>query len=145
MPKLIVHLNGPFRTTDSDGRAHFGLSRRAQGMLAYLACQPGFRAERALLADLLWSDCSEKQARASLRQELSMLRRLLPEGLLSADRQAVWLDSGLLACERGDGDFLLGFDLPSEGFEDWLRTERARTHVPSHARALQVGSTFSRT
>ncbi|WP_324753202.1 tetratricopeptide repeat protein [Roseovarius sp. Pro17] len=100
-------------------------------MLAYLACQPGFRAERALLADLLWSDRSEKQARASLRQELSTLRRLLPEGLLSADRQAVWLGSDLLACERGDGDFLQGFDLPSEGFEDWLRTERARTDVPS--------------
>lgn len=145
MPKFIVHLNGPFRMTDPDGHGQTGLSRRAQAMLAYLASQPGFRAERGLLADLLWSDRSEAQARASLRQELSMLKRLLPEGLLSADRQAVWLDPDLVQCARGDGDFLQGFDLASEGFEDWLRAERARDPAPTAPQPKQASAEQGRT
>ena len=85
------------------------------------------RAERGLLADLLWSDRSEAQARASLRQELSVLRKALPQGLLNADRQAVWLDPSQVCLVRGSGEFLKGFDLASEGFEDWLRERRGAT------------------
>lgn len=126
MAQLVLHLTGPFRVTGADGHAETGLSRRGCGLLAYLACQPGYRAERGLLADLLWSDRSEAQARASLRQELSVLRRRLPEGALHADRQAVWLDeTAEVEGVVGPGTFLQGFDLPSEGFEDWLRATRA--------------------
>lgn len=100
------------------------MPRRGQAMIAYLACQPGMRAERSRIADLLWSDRSEAQAKASLRQELSLLRRCLPEGVLEADRQAVWLVREHVRLEPGRGAFLEGFDLPSEGFEDWLRVER---------------------
>ena len=133
MTKLVLHLTGPFRLIGVDGNLLAGLSRRAQGMLAYLACQPGHLAERSALADVLWSDRSEAQARASLRQELSVLRGILPSGALQADRQAVWLDPGHFTFERDDGPFLQGFDLPSEGFEDWLRLERAASEhdVPS--------------
>jgi hypothetical protein len=101
------------------------LSRRGQAMLAYLANQSGMRAERAFLADLLWSDRSEEQARASLRQELSVLRRTLPEGVLDANRQHVWLMPARVGIVSGKGTFLQGFDLASEGFEDWLRVMRS--------------------
>ncbi len=95
-------------------------------MLAYLACQPAMRAERAALADLLWSDRSEEQSRASLRQELSNLRKVLPEDVVLADRQAVWLLPGAVSVDdTGPGEFLQGYDLRSEGFEDWLRSERS--------------------
>lgn len=124
---LILHLTGPFRATLESGDALTGLSRRAQALLAYLAQQPAMRAERGLIVALLWSDRAEEQARASLRQELSVLRRTLPEGMLMADRQAVWLDRTRIRPDlSADGVFLQGFDLASEGFEDWLRDQRAR-------------------
>lgn len=124
-PMLTLYLTGPMRIASSNGEVD-GLSRRAQAMLAYLACQPGMRAERGLLADLLWSDRAEEQARASLRQELAVLRKSLPDGVMEANRQMVWLDPVQVSTDRsGSGDFLQGFDLPSEPFEDWLRAERA--------------------
>lgn len=143
---LTLHLHGPFRLTTADGDAVPGLSRRAQAMLAYLACQPGLRAERGLLADLLWSDRSEVQARASLRQEISVLRRALPGGVLTADRQAVWLDPALIATDTsGPGEVLQGFDLPSEGFEDWLRTARAgAAAAPAPPVATALATTTAR-
>ncbi len=121
---LTLHLKGPFRMTGPG--APKALSRRGQAMLAFLSRQPEFRAERGRLADLLWSDRSGDQARASLRQELSVMRRDLPEGLLMADRQHVWLASDKVESDlAGDGVFLDGFDLASEGFEDWLREMRS--------------------
>lgn len=122
MPHLVLHLSGPFRA-ERDGALQDGLSRRAQGLLAYLACQPGLRAERGAVADLLWSDRSEGQARASLRQELSVLRKLLGP-VVGASRQMVWLDPEAVEVRHGREPFLQGFDLPSEGFEDWLRAQR---------------------
>ena len=58
-----LQLAGPFIAEFDKGLVS-GLSRRAQALLAFLACQPAMRAERALIADLLWSDRSEDQARA---------------------------------------------------------------------------------
>ncbi|MGR3603267.1 MAG: tetratricopeptide repeat protein [Heliomarina sp.] len=122
MPHVVLHLSGPFRA-ERDGAAIPGLSRRAQGLLAFLACQPGMRAERGAIADLLWSDRSEAQARASLRQELSVLRKSLREAI-KADRRCVWMDIEQFEVRRGAETFLEGFDLASEGFEDWLRERR---------------------
>ena len=135
---LTLCLTGPFRAIDATGLPLQGLSRRAQALLAYLSQQPAMRAERGLLADLLWSDRSEDQARGSLRQELSVLRKALPDGLLSADRQSVWLDTAGIASDlSGPGEFLQGFDLRSEGFEDWLRLQRAASdNAPAPPTAL---------
>ncbi|MDO6728408.1 hypothetical protein Q4577_00165 [Marinovum sp. 2_MG-2023] len=136
MPDLILHLTGPMRITDHADRPLAGVPRRGQAMLACLAVQPGMRAERGFLADLLWSDRSEDQARASLRQELSVLRRVLPGDVLFADRQAVWLESSRVSVfTGGQGEFLQGFDLASEGFEDWLRDQRRAQEGDSHAAA----------
>lgn len=124
MPAVTLHPFGPLRLTDAQDQPVAGLGRRGQAILVFLAMQPGKRAERARLADLLWSDRSEEQARASLRQELSVLRRVLGAEALEADRQAVWLASSAVKIAEGDGVFLDGFDLRSEGFEDWLREQR---------------------
>ena len=98
---LRIELNGPLRIL-RDGAPVPGLSRRGQALVAYLAAQPVPRAERALMADLLWSDRPEEQARASLRQELSVLRRQLGPGVLEADRQCVWLDPARIETARGE-------------------------------------------
>lgn len=122
---LTLILHGVFSAHYGSGLELVGLSRRGQALLAFLSQQPEMRAERARLADLLWSDRSEGQARASLRQELSVLRRVLPEGVLDANRQLVWLDpTAVVADKSGSGVFLEGFDLATEGFEDWLREMR---------------------
>lgn len=124
--RLTLRLKGTFQAADADGVEISGLSRRGQGLLAYLSQQQGMRAERGFVADLLWSDRSEDQARTSLRQELSVMRKVLPEGILEANRQHVWLDADcVLVSTEGNATFLEGFDLPSEGFEDWLRTMRS--------------------
>ncbi|WP_238363931.1 hypothetical protein [Mesobacterium pallidum] len=141
---LTIPLSGPLLIA-CDGAHLSGVSRRAQAMLAFLAAQPAMRADRARLADLLWSDRGPEQARASLRQELSVMRKCLPEGTLEADRQWVWLDGAQVEVTRGAGVPLDGFDLASEGFEDWLRDLRSAASDVVAAVALAPAATGPRT
>lgn len=144
-PELHLRTRGPLSIRTAAGDEILGLSRRSQALLAYLVRQPGMRAERGLVADLLWSDRAEEQARASLRQELSVLRRALPDDLVGANRQFVWLDPVRVRVEDdGAGDFLQGFDLPSEGFEDWLRSERSTPPAASDPPAVPAPAAPSR-
>ena len=130
MPQFLrLTLNGTFAAEGPDGPLP-KIGRRGQALLAFLALEPRQRATRSAAMTLLWGDRSEEQARASLRQELSALRRILPEGALHADRSEVWLEGTTLA-ERPTEQLLAGFDLPSEPFEDWLRQSRAATSVRS--------------
>ena len=124
MPQpLRLTLNGTFAAEGPDGTLA-KIGRRSQALLAFLSLEPRQRATRSAAMTLLWGDRSEEQARASLRQELSALRRLLPEGTLNADRNEVWLE-GVTVTEPPNEQFLAGFDLSSEPFEDWLRITRA--------------------
>lgn len=139
MDRVAITLDGPLRVDLPDGPAPGGLGRRARAMLAFLATRPDLRAERTTLAALLWSDRPEAQARASLRQELSAMRRHLPDGTVGADRFAVWLEAARVEVRRdGTGPFLEGFDLASEGFEDWLRAERQHPAAAAPAPAPPV-------
>src|SRR5262245_36580800 len=52
-------------------------TRKAGALLAFLAMSPDQTASREELATLLWGDCSEQQARQSLRQALALLRKEL--------------------------------------------------------------------
>lgn len=125
-----MHLRGPFRADLSPDGEITGLSRRAQAMLAFLSQQPEMRAERGLIADILWSDRSEDQARGSLRQELAVLRKVCGSDIVNANRQFVWLNAADVTVDAtGKNEFLEGFDLNSEGFEDWLRDIRAAQPV----------------
>jgi TolB-like protein/Tfp pilus assembly protein PilF len=80
---------------------------------------------------LLWSDRGETQARASLRQVLTGLRKDLGEEAMAALRitdDAVSLDPDRVVVENANpGDELLsGFHLHDPAFEEWLRDERLR-------------------
>ncbi len=136
MHRLVLHLSGPLRA-ECDGEDLSGLSRRALALLAYLSCEPGMRAERGTLTDLLWSHRSESQAKASLRQELSVLRKSIGD-LVGADRRIVWLDAGSVEKRIGPDEFLKGFDLASEGFEEWLRDMRQRDLASDPAPAQRM-------
>ena len=81
---------------------------------------------------LLWSDRGDQQARSSLRQALSGLRKDLGEEGASALRitdEALTLDPAQVIVEPASpGDVLLdGLHLTDPAFEDWLRDERLRT------------------
>jgi len=122
-------------------------TRKAEALLAYLACHPGEKQPRDRLTALLWGDRGDKQARHSLSQTLLSLRQELGEAnsLLLIERETVTLradavesdvlDFRRLASGSGDlraaldlyrGPFLDGFSLREPGFEDWLLEQRTQ-------------------
>lgn len=149
-PTLRVRLLGPFKATNRDGAA-LKLPKKAQALLCYLIVNRKRIVPRDEAAALLWSNTNSIQARHSLRQCLSVLKKLFPpEASLhpTLDAQALHLSQGahfdidLVAFEKASkssdpvdlalaealygGDLLLGLDLKHEPFEDWLTMERQR-------------------
>jgi len=119
-------------------------TRTTEALLLYLACQ-GRPVSRDLLAELLWPERIQEQARANLRLALHRLRRQLDPFLLvtrqsvglnpnaSIDVDAVEFETHLaagqltLATALYRGDFLDGFYLDdSPTFEQWALLERER-------------------
>ncbi len=122
--------------------------RKVPALLVYLACterpQP-----REVLAELFWEDRSQSQSLANLRVALSNLRKtagpfvdITRETASMAGDSSWWLDVTAFeqrlasaaddpahledALELYQGDFLEGFYVDSQGFEDWARLERER-------------------
>jgi adenylate cyclase len=128
---LRLTLFGGFSLAGADGAEIPLKSQKAKALLAYLALPPGKARSREEIMALLWSDRGEAQARASLRQVLTGLRKDLGEEALEALRisdEALSLDPERVTVENGKaGDELLaGFHLHDPAFEDWLRDERLR-------------------
>src|SRR5215204_4750740 len=65
------------------------LSAKSLALIAYLAVEPGPHS-RDQLASLLWGECPDAKAKASLRQALVHLREALPN-VVRADRTSVEL------------------------------------------------------
>jgi DNA-binding SARP family transcriptional activator len=148
MPDLTLTLLGGFRAQHAD--QPLTLSKKAQGLVAYLALTPGHSQTRARLAGLLWGDRGEEQARNSLRQTLFEIRRALgPAGerCLSVEHEQVALDGGNLAVDvlelerlagadtlegleeaaaRYGGELLAGLVVKDPAFELWLDGQRER-------------------
>lgn len=61
---------------------------RALALLAFL-CRAKSSLSREVVIDLLWPTFSPQDARNNLRRELSILKSLLPDGLIVADRQMI--------------------------------------------------------
>jgi len=125
-------------------------SRKARGLLAYLAMKPAWRASREELATLLWGDNPDAQARHSLRQCLVSLRQdlhrlapdmldigrdtieLCPDALVVDARElaAIAAASDADALARGAdlwrGAFLADLALDIEEFDAWRAREQDR-------------------
>ena len=154
MAVLYLELLGDFRLR-SESRALISISaKKSQAMLAYLAVKPAQMVSRDKMAGLLWSSTATEQARQSLRQTLSSLRKelaqisperkvLVEEGdFLSLDPSLVHVDVAdfekLATSTSGDslkkamtlyrGDFMEGFELDEERFDQWVLAERDRLH-----------------
>lgn len=110
-------------------------SRKSIALLALLATAKSGERSRAWLQQKLWGGREPCQAQASLRRELSNLRKLVadPPGWLASDHMSIRLDFSFVTVDirdpgyRPHGEFLEGIDIPgADDFEDWLREMRNR-------------------
>jgi TolB-like protein/cytochrome c-type biogenesis protein CcmH/NrfG len=134
--RFNLHLLGPFRLHGPDGRRIDISSKKAQALIAMLAVAGGGERTRSWLQTQLWGSRGADQAQASLRSELSALRRLVNTDqveLLGSDKSRLWIHLDRIDVDirspgqAGGEEFLEGLDLATEeGFEDWLRAERQR-------------------
>jgi DNA-binding SARP family transcriptional activator len=153
MAVLHLELLGDFRLRDESGGLVTISARKSQAMLAYLGVKPSQLVSRDKMASLLWSSTAPEQARQSLRQTLSTLRRELahvsPQKILVEEGDFLSLDAALVhvdvveletlvaagtpealdpAMRLYEGDFLDGFMIDEERFDQWVIAERDRLH-----------------
>ncbi|MFA1627028.1 SARP family transcriptional regulator [Rhizobium mongolense] len=133
-----MFLLGPFALVDAEGRSVTPKSKKAQALLAMLALSARGSRSRIWLRDKLWSDRSDDQAAASLRQALLDIHKTLgpARDLLIADKNTVWLDMDRLvldtelvvrtkrSADQITDELLEGIDIRDPEFEDWLTLER---------------------
>ena len=153
MTDLRLELLGDLQIRSSQGTLINIGARKSQALLAYLGVRPAQRVSREKLALLLWSSTGPDQARQSLRQTLSTLRKELAgiseQKLLVEEGDLLGLDETFLTCDVASfemllasgteealseavalyrGDFLDGFSLNEERFDQWTLAERDRLH-----------------
>jgi len=166
MVLLRINLLGDFQTRGASGSLVTLHSKKSQALVAYLSTRPAQLVSRDKIATLLWGSTAQEQARQSLRQTLFGLRKelaviseeqriLVEEGdQLGVDPELVETDSvrfqtlaedrseGALetAAELYEGDFLEGFSINEERFDQWVLAERERLHeiaLKVHAELLE--------
>lgn len=153
MAVLQLELLGDFRLRSESGALLTISAKKSQAMLAFLGVKPSQLVSRDKMASLLWSSTAPEQARQSLRQTLSTLRKelahvsplklLVEEGdFLSLDASLIHVDvaefESLIATGTAEaldpatrlygGDFLDGFQIDEERFDQWVIAERDRLH-----------------
>ena len=148
-PPLHASLFGSFKLTTADGAELVISGKRARALLALLCIAPGEACDREQLSALLWRGRFRAQARASLRQTLLELKKLLAPACVEpfeVTRERVAIRPGvvrtdLAALENalaegrmadasecltriGTGALLDGFDF-GDAFAQWLAAQRA--------------------
>ena len=83
---LRLKIQGRFRAEDDLGNQVRIKSKKARALLAFLALPLGKERSRETVMALLWSERGDEQARSSLRQALSGLRKELGVELTAALR-----------------------------------------------------------
>jgi DNA-binding SARP family transcriptional activator len=154
MALLQIDLLGDLQMRSSSGSLVTVSAKKSQALLAYLGVKPAQRVSREKIASLLWSSTGPDQARQSLRQTLSTLRKELTQ--LSPDEKTLIEENDLLGLEESNvscdvaafeslvavgseeslakastlyrGDFLDGFQINEERFDQWVIAERDRLH-----------------
>jgi DNA-binding SARP family transcriptional activator len=160
MSPVALTLLGGFEVR-LDGELRELPGQKDRALLALLALAPGTAQPRERLAELLWGERGDSQARDSLKHALARVRAALDRdgvGPLEADRHAVRLDSRAVVVDVAEferqltegspealetalahyrGDLLDGVAVRDPAFEDWLRVERAR--LRGHAEEAAAG------
>ncbi|MEW8470961.1 MAG: BTAD domain-containing putative transcriptional regulator [Candidatus Thiodiazotropha sp.] len=159
-PSRVMELSlfGGFQLIDDTGAAVELRARKTKALLAWLALHQEKSQPRERLALLLWEESGDAQARHSLRQALSGLRKVLGShaDALVTDQESVLLRSGYIVSDSGSfdallkeaqtpeqltkltslygGEFLEGFNPRANNYEEWLMTQR------SHYRELAINT-----
>lgn len=150
MVKVNLVLLGGLRLQTDSGEPVPLSTKKVGALLAYLALHPGQAQARPKLATLLWGDRSEVQARESLRQALSLVRKALShvdtrsliayQDTISFEPAALTTDaivfgdlvgrSGIQSLEEAialcGGELLEGVQIAAPEFESWMTAERER-------------------
>lgn len=118
--------------------------KKALALLLYLCRRTGTEVPRETICALLWPDSGADQARGSLRQTLSVLRKSLGQSetrfvwssksAVSLRSDGLIIDANLFEAETGNttnenialyrGDLAEGLSSVSPEFDRWLETER---------------------
>jgi DNA-binding SARP family transcriptional activator len=168
MTSMRLELLGDLLIRAGDGSLVTIGAKKSQALLAYLAIKPGQHVSREKLAGLLWSSTGPDQARQSLRQTLSSVRKDLSQ--IAPDHKLLIEESDLLSLDRSvscdvaemesliaagteealknaielyRGDFLDGFSINEERFDQFVTGERDRLHrvaLRAHAQLVELQS-----
>lgn len=168
---LRIRLLGPVEISKA-GNAVGLASKKARALLGFLALREGAEVSRDLLTGLLWGERADEQARASLRQALSEIRRLFDDAAIQPIRatkeivaweaNAAWIDARALeaasALEEEEalreaaalfrGDLMEGLFIGEAAFEQWLAGERERFRLlicGLYSRLMNTAGEASRT
>jgi DNA-binding SARP family transcriptional activator len=169
MTLLQIDLLGDLQMRSSSGSLVTVSAKKSQALLAYLGVKPSQRVSREKIASLLWSSTGPDQARQSLRQTLSTLRKELvqfspDERILIEENDLLGLDEANVSCDVAAfeslvaagteeslakastlyrGDFLDGFQINEERFDQWVIAERDRLHrmaLRGHMQLIEMQS-----
>jgi DNA-binding SARP family transcriptional activator len=169
MALLRLELLGDLQMRTDTGSLVTISAKKSQALLVYLGVKPSQRVSREKIATLLWSSTGPDQARQSLRQTLSTLRKELAqlsgnEKILIEENDLLGLDESLVECDVAAfeslvatgseealaqaaklyrGDFLDGFVINEERFDQWVIAERDRLHrmsLRAHMALLEMQS-----
>jgi DNA-binding SARP family transcriptional activator len=152
MPLLQINLFGGVEVMRISGESVLIPSRKAATLLGYVALSSPRGISRRKLAALLWDGHFADRARASLRQALLTLHRVLPQyaDVISADRGDIRICPNAVNTDVGEfeqllkdsdperlaraaalyrGELLDGISPTSFAFEAWLSAERQRLRM----------------
>ncbi len=143
---LSISLHGPMRIYAPDGRRIELSSRKGMALLAMLALVPQQEHDRDWFRRMLWGRSQPEQGQASLRKELSRLRKELEAhgvfGLLCSEGRRLWLAPDHYHLLPGlPGQLLLeGLDVPGAAdFNAWAAEQRrAAAASPLPARPISA-------
>jgi DNA-binding SARP family transcriptional activator/TolB-like protein len=150
---LRLHLIGRMAARTRSGDSVLPTGRKTRALLAIVALSVSRSVSRDRLAELLWSDRSQRQSRASLRQEVLRLREALAAAanevlITSPDHLAirpgaVWVDVAEVMSATPDnpaslslldGSLLEDLNHINASVDRWLVVERDR--LRDHARSV---------
>lgn len=147
---LRLELFGGVRLLRGDRILSEPASRKARGLLVYLALQEGRTVMRDYLAALLWSRSDQERSRHSLSQAVSSIRRAFDEAELcglNLGREWISLDPTILKIDARDfeklaassllsslrqaaalyrGELLEGLHINEPRFQAWQHHEQSR-------------------
>lgn len=161
---IRIHLMGDFRVYGTAGDEITPVATKARCLLVVLILENGGTVSREKMSQLLWSRHAHEQARASLRQSLSVLRRTLngiSPGFISADRKNIyiqldkaWVDTQHIADEASDREgplaeanegLLEDLNANDPEFENWLglKKQALQEKITKHTSAAVDQGAFN--